>query len=486
MLRSLVVHLSRYSSANFLLMIAGLASFPFLTRMLTLEEYGYLSLIGATLTVSVGLGKSGLQHSAVRFYAESKNDWAHHISFINTTLLGIAVLGVIVSFCLYFFGFFIYSDFWNQPILSSTLFSVAALVFIRVLDSGLINIFRAEESSGFVSIYQVLKRYLTLGTVVLFFLFYYSTLSSFYTIHLVIELTLVIFLLYKLLIKYRLSIKFFNFDMFKSMMLYGLPMLGYELFGTVLNLGDRYILQFLKGAESVGIYSASYNLCEYAQNVIVAAISSAILPMYLRIWVEDGAEKTKEFLEQSLHVFIILGFPIIAGLSAVGVELITLLASDLYLPGVKIIPYIIASMVFQGGAIIFAAGLYISKQSASLMKMMFFTALLNIALNFLLIPHFNIEGAAIATLISFVGMGIFSYFYAAKIIRIAIPVVLCLKIGLISLLMYLVISNIQLDGILLTLLTKLAVGVLIYIALVLFFDSKSRLLLSRVKNKIVF
>jgi len=455
-------------------MIAGLLSFPFLTRMLTLEEYGYLSLIGVTLTVVVGVGKSGLQHSTVRFYAESKSNPEYHNSFIATTLIGISMVGALVAAVFFAISYIFYNDFWGNHALHFTLLPVAILVFVRVMDSALMNIFRAEEKSGFVSTYQILKKYLALGLMISVFLYVAIGVGYFYLVQLAVELLLVLSLFFKILQRYSISFRLFRLSMFKSMMIYGLPMLGYELFGTILNIGDRYVLQYLKGAESVGIYSASYNLCEYAQNIIVAAINSAILPMYLRMWAEEGAEKTKAFLDKSLRFFILLGFPIVAGLSAVGAELLTFLASEQYASGDRVIPYVVASMIFQGGSIIFAAGLYIDRQSSRLMWMMVVTAIVNVALNFLLIPHFGIEGCAIATLISFVGLSIYSYLDSRRIVRVDIPVKYLLKITAISLLMYLGIFKIQIDGVGLTLLVKIFAGVFLYGAMLLLCDQDTR------------
>ncbi|HBA34554.1 MAG TPA: polysaccharide biosynthesis protein, partial [Gammaproteobacteria bacterium] len=70
MLKNLFIHFSKYSLSNILIALAGLVSFPILTRMLTVEQYGVMSLIGATLTLVISFGKLGVQHSAIRFYSE--------------------------------------------------------------------------------------------------------------------------------------------------------------------------------------------------------------------------------------------------------------------------------------------------------------------------------------------------------------------------------------------------------------------------------
>jgi hypothetical protein len=54
-LRRLFVQASHYSAANLLTTAAGLITFPLMTRIFTVADYGVMNLISATLTVSVAL-----------------------------------------------------------------------------------------------------------------------------------------------------------------------------------------------------------------------------------------------------------------------------------------------------------------------------------------------------------------------------------------------------------------------------------------------
>ena len=100
----------------------------------------------------------------------------------------------------------------------------------------------------------------------------------------------------------KIAPRFFSSSLLKTMVFFGLPMLGYEMAGIVLNIGDRYLIQWIRGAEDLGIYSAVYNLCEYVSTIIISSVSSAVLPMYLRIWAEQGKEATSRFIVDSLHI----------------------------------------------------------------------------------------------------------------------------------------------------------------------------------------
>ena len=89
-LKRLLVQASHYSIANLLTMITGFITFPLLTRIFSIPEYGTMSLITTTFTVTVALGKVGVQHSIIRYQSEIRAGKGRYTlsQFYSTTLLG--------------------------------------------------------------------------------------------------------------------------------------------------------------------------------------------------------------------------------------------------------------------------------------------------------------------------------------------------------------------------------------------------------------
>ena len=47
----------------------------------------------------------------------------------------------------------------------------------------------------------------------------------------------------------------------------------------MLSVGDRYVVQALLGEESLGIYAAAYNLCQYVwKPFAIASVGRAVIP----------------------------------------------------------------------------------------------------------------------------------------------------------------------------------------------------------------
>ena len=124
------------------------------------------------------------------------------------------------------------------------------------------------------------------------------------------------------------------------MLIYGMPLMMLESLGLVMRLSDRYIIQGVLGEEALGMYSASYNLTAHLDLVILTALVQAIKPHYMQTWESEGVEKTKVFLSRGFHAYMVIGIPFITLFSLVSPHLLNFLASDKYLPGTIIIPFV--------------------------------------------------------------------------------------------------------------------------------------------------
>ena len=95
MLNRLAAHFSRYSLASLLVTLASIVSFPFLTRIFPVADYGMMSLIGVLVTALAAVGKLGLQQAALRFYSEvraGQSPWSS-AQYESTVYLGRRILG---------------------------------------------------------------------------------------------------------------------------------------------------------------------------------------------------------------------------------------------------------------------------------------------------------------------------------------------------------------------------------------------------------
>jgi len=204
------------------------------------------------------------------------------------------------------------------------------------------------------------------------------------------------------------------------------------------------------------------------------AVGQAVVPMYIRSWEEKGAAETARFVRQTMHYYLMLAFPLVAGVSAVGREMLVVLASEKYADGAAIIPYVSSGMAADAALAIIGAALYIHKRTIIMAGLMTVCAVLNVALNLWLVPILGITGAAVATLIAFVALMSGAHCAGNRLIPISFPWASAAKFGLLSVIMYVVIVSISVANNWALIAIRIVIGIILYSALVLAFDEPTR------------
>ncbi len=453
-------HVRNYSSAGTLSAAAGVVTFPILTRNLTVEEYGILGLVMGTLTLFIAVGKLGFQHAVIRFYAQithRSGEWSPN-QMISTVLMVFGILALITTLAWLFAGPFIVlgetSNGENFP-----LFLVAGgTILLRLFGSALLNFLRAGERSGKVATVQILTRYLYIGFVVLVLLL--SGISPFKVLACTLVAEIIAFGLTLYFSRDQITFSFSEFrgSLAKAMLIYGLPLMVLETLGVFLRLCDRYIIQRLLGDAELGMYSASYNLTSYLEMIVLATIAQALRPIYMKLWERDGEKPTKEFLSSTFQMYLALGIPVVAIFSATAPHLLNFLASPKFAPGTIIIPFVTISFMLDGAIHWVGAGLYIQRNTRMLMIWGMIASVLNVALNYLVIPYYGILGASVVTVVSFLIFLLGIGHSASKYLKLTINWVKPSAIALMSLLVYLLLMRLNFGSDLVNLFAKGLVG----------------------------
>ena len=314
-LASLARHTSNYSIGTLLVTLASIVSFSFFTRIFSVADYGTLGLVSSTIGFLVGVGKFGVQHAVVRFYAEVDSG-ARKVDrnvFFSTVLFGMAGLGAVATLLSAAGALIIPGAWWGGTGMEYLLALASPLVLIRVLDSGLLNLLRSQQRSGFYSLYTVSRKYLGLAVILLALFLFARNLESFFVATMVTESLAVLILIAYYTHSQPITLRQFSWPLLTAMIVFGLPLLASELSGILLNIGARFIINAKMGPESLGAYSAAFNFSEYVQAILTGAFAQAVVPMYFKTWEQQGRAATTEFLQQSLRYYIAVSVAVLAG-----------------------------------------------------------------------------------------------------------------------------------------------------------------------------
>jgi len=396
-------HIRNYASAGAITGVVGLVSFPLLTRNLTVAEYGIVGLITASLTLFIAIGKLGFQHSVLRYFSQVKNGNIDYTmrQFNSTVAVIFLVLASITTVVWLLSGLYVLPHVMQYEHLSALFTIAAGMVFVRLVGSGALNILRAQQCSVDVAIAGSIGRCLNLLFIISLLLL--TTLNPWVILAcmLLAECFAIGYAFYCYSPFFSFSFSAVSGTLAKSMLFYGVPLMILESLELVLGLSDRYMIESMLGASALGQYAASFNLTNYIDTIVLFALFQAIKPAYLNLWEEKGKEKTQEFLSSTLRVYLIVGIPFITLFGLTAPHLLSSLAGEKYEPGTVVIPFLTLTYLMQGAMQILTAGLYIFKDTKALLIWSSIITVVNIALNFILIPKFGIIGAAIVTNMSF-------------------------------------------------------------------------------------
>ncbi len=469
-------HIRNYASAGMLASLAGIITFPLLTRSMSVAEYGILGLITSSLTLFVAVGKLGMQHAVIRYYAQIKNaNITYNLLQMNST-----VSMMFFCFSLFTASIWLIIGYVFMPRMSdmyniSELFLIASgIVFLRLLGSGFMNFLRAQQRSAIVGFTQILNRYLYLAIVLGLMIIGQINVAFVLFAMLVAEIVGVTFAAKSYWPDFQFKLAEVVVPLGKTMLVYGMPLMLLESLGLVMRLSDRYIIQFVLDENALGQYSASYNLTAYLDIILLGALVQAIKPHYMQLWEGEGKDRTKAFLRDGFHLYLVLGIPFITLFSLVAPHLLNFLASPKYSPGTIIIPFVAFSFLLDGGMHFLAAGLYIKKNTKVLMFWGLIATVLNLGLNMLAIPVYGILGAAVVTIISYMVFMVGVSIRAFKVLSFNINTLIPLIVALWSLLVYALLFKWDFGSDFTSLIVKSALGGVLLIAGVVIFDARSR------------
>jgi len=218
------------------------------------------------------------------------------------------------------------------------------------------------------------------------------------------------------------NIKFtFNRNLFNELMKFSLPYIPAGISANVVQVINRPILTYLTDDATVGIFQANYRLGIFMM-LFVSMFEFAWRPFFLQNAKEPNA---KELFSKIMTLFILTASLIflfltvfIENIGKMKIPFKGYLIGKNYWGGLDIVPVILLAYIFYGIYINLMAGIYIEKKTKHLPLITGISAAAAVIFNLLLIPYFNMTGAAVATLLSYFVMMVSIYFTAQKFYRI--------------------------------------------------------------------
>lgn len=369
---------------------------PIFTRLMSTEEYGSLNVFWSWMNVimviiSLNLFYEVFEQGLVKF-SNKRSIFASSMQGLELTI--ISIWGIIYA---------LFFKYWNEFFSLSTIQMI--LMFCIIWTTACFNFWAAEQRVLYQYKKLVILTIITSMLSPVLSVFLISSAEDKVTAR-ILGIGVVQIILYTGLFfsQIKRGKKFFDKNYWKYAITLNIPLVPHYLSQTVLNSADRIMIGKMVGESSAGIYSLAYSI-SLVMIVFNHALNQTIGPWYFQKIKEN---KIQEISKLGYFLFEIIAMVNLI-LIALAPEAVKIFAPDSYYSAIWIIPPIAMSVYFTFAYDMFCKFEFYYERSKLIASITIIGAILNIGLNYLLIPLFGYQAAAYTTLVCYCIYAILHY-----------------------------------------------------------------------------
>ena len=379
----------------------GLILLPLYLHFFDPSEYGIIAILTIVVSLTSLFANVGIQSALYMLYYEADEDKRKKL--VGNTFLW-CLLGAIIG------GAVLYTQ---ASWLSGTLFHtadyayafrlVAGFFFFSMLQNIPLAVLRLEKRAGAYVGLSLAKFGIDFGLKFYFIVFLARGIGGYFESGIIASIVTLCFLL-PLTFKYvSLSI---NTSYLKRLLRLGFPFIFSTVSAWVLNVSDRFILNYFHGQAAVGIYSLANTLASVFQILLVTPLGLFWVPFFLSYASERSAEDTRRLFATAMKYFFLAASAMLLAITLGAGDVLRIFhvqfgAQEGYLQAAMLTPLLTFALF-----LLFMSGRFGNPMSV-IKRPEFFAiggsiaAAVNIGLNFVFIPRFGALGAALTTIIAY-------------------------------------------------------------------------------------
>ena len=360
----------------------------FYTSYLTPADYGTADLITQTANLLFPLISLGITDGVFRFAVDHTEQRRNIFSVGVYTILAGAVLLVAI---LPLLGLF--------PQFDGFLWLIALYTMCSCFHSLCAQFVRAEGHTALYAVQGMINTVLVIGLNVLFLVGLRMGITGYVLSVALADLACTLLLFVRERLWRQLMLRP-GWAAAREMLAYSIPMIPTTVFWWITSVSDRYMVTAYLGVDANGIYAVSYKM-----PTILSLVSSIFMEAWQFSAVSEAQGSRREhirFFSKVWCSFQSVMFLAGACIIAFAVPEIRVLTTEQYYGAWLYVPVLGMAMVFSAFVSYLGSVYMVEKCSKRTFVTSMIGALLNIALNFLLIPSkLGVQGAAIATCASY-------------------------------------------------------------------------------------
>jgi len=405
----------------------------YVARILGATEYGKFTFALAFVSLFAIFSDFGISAITTRELAREKEKEREFPAILSLKL--VLSIGTLILICIG--SFFITLD----PIIRGIIWILGVYIIISSFSGIIYAFFQARQKMEYEALAKILQAIAVTGAG-FFILFNFPSVQNLSLSYLFASLSALIFILLLFHFRvYRLKVHF-NSIIWRNILAMSWPLALGGMMGSICANTDSIMMGYWGQITQTGWYNAAQRIVAVAL-IPTGLIGASFFPA-LSKFLGESRERLQKGWDYFMEIMIFLAVPLAIGGIALASKIIDLVYDPSYLYSVLAFQILIAT----GGVVIlstpFSQALVVSNQQKKTFWIVLIGAILNVILNFILIPKYSLYGAALTSLTASLLMLFLFFKFTLRFTRVQ-PINLKLIFTFIisfisSMVMYLVIS----------------------------------------------
>lgn len=247
-------------------------------------------------------------------------------------------------------------------------------------------------------------------------------------------------------------------------------LLGAVIAVEIYTLADISMLSLFCGDEVVGLYTNSMKIIKIVRSLVVA-ICAVFLPRLSYYYSKGEKDRFNRLIDRGVKILFCFSMPAAIGLVLVANDMIPILFGSSFIESVTTTRILSLSVITVAFSNFFGHQILITIGKENVMMLStIMGAIINVALNAILIPLYSLNGAAIASIITETGVAIFQIVYVMNVIdiRFHMSFLKSTFISLIAMTLCVIIIEYSITNVMIKIIMSIIIGAVVYVGVLIY------------------
>ncbi|MCW3787144.1 lipopolysaccharide biosynthesis protein [Plebeiibacterium sediminum] len=390
--KSTVIQSFFYSLGNFAGKFSGVLLLPIYSLYLPVEVFGLYALFEVIFQVFQVFSGLGIKLGLTRWYWDEESTKDKKSLFFTTYLFNLVVC-ILFSYLLFISFDFLSEYYFKTQINSNFIILFISGNLIKLFSEVPMLLLRVQHKAKQHSVVQIAQLLSFVLFVFIFLAFFHQGIEGIFWANILsgaIQFILVIPVIIR-------NTKFkFEYKILIEMLVYGFPVALGNMVNITFNFTDKYFLNRFSNLKVVGTFTLAHKLSNIVNLLIVNSFMNAYMHNYFK-GIHD--ENNDRFYSRSFTYFLLaITFFSLLLIVFIDEAIFVFSANNKdYSQSAVIVPVLTIGLIFGGIRQILTLPINKIKKTRIIGVLSILSGVLNVYLNYILIPEYNALGAAYAT-----------------------------------------------------------------------------------------